>query len=172
MLKTLTLAVALAALSPTDAGYLQGRKLASENRQESTPAEARPRTHAEAKITVQNSRAVPYDQSPGPPLMELHLTESFTGDIEGESAVRAFEVARADRSASLASMQRFRGEVHGRRGAFVLQGSETVDGGRIKATWFVVPGSGTGALTGLRGEGGFAGSFGKGSEATLDYWFE
>ncbi len=41
-----------------------------------------------------------------------------------------------------------------------------------KATWFVVPGSGTGELAGLRGEGGFEGRFGTGSVGTLDYWFE
>jgi hypothetical protein len=54
----------------------------------------------------------------------------------------------------------------------VLQGSEVVKDGKIKATWFVVPGSGTGDLSGIRGEGGFEGQFGKGSDATLDYWFE
>jgi len=27
-------------------------------------------------------------------------------------------------------------------------------------------------LSGLRGEGGFEGCFGKGSDGTLDYWFE
>jgi hypothetical protein len=54
----------------------------------------------------------------------------------------------------------------------VLQGSEIVENGKIKATWFVVPGSGTGDLSGLRGEGGFEGHFGKGSDGTLDYWFE
>jgi hypothetical protein len=52
------------------------------------------------------------------------------------------------------------------------QGSEIVENGKIKATWFVVPGSGTDDLSGLRGEGGFEGDFGKGSDATLDYWFE
>ena len=57
-------------------------------------------------------------------------------------------------------------------GTFVLQGSEIVENGKIKATWFVVPGSGTGDLSGLRGEGGFEGAFGKGSDGTLDYWFE
>ena len=30
----------------------------------------------------------------------------------------------------------------------------------------------TGDLSGLRGEGGFEGDFGKGSDGTLDYWFE
>jgi uncharacterized protein DUF3224 len=54
----------------------------------------------------------------------------------------------------------------------VLQGSEIVENGKIKATWFVVPGSGTGDLSGLRGEGGFEGQFGKGSDGTLEYWFE
>jgi hypothetical protein len=54
----------------------------------------------------------------------------------------------------------------------VLQGSEIVANGKITATWFVVPGSGTGDLSGLRGEGGFEGYFGKGSQGTLHYWFE
>jgi hypothetical protein len=54
----------------------------------------------------------------------------------------------------------------------VLQGQEIVEKGKIEATWFVVPGSATGDLSGLRGEGGFEGDFGKGSHGTLDYWFE
>jgi hypothetical protein len=137
-------------------------------------SQAKPRkgTHAKAKITVQNSEAKPYDQTAGPALMELRLNETFTGDIEGESPVRALQIMRDDHSASLVSVQRFHGKLGGRQGTFVLQGSETVENGKIKATWFVVPGSGTGDLTGLRGEGGFEGDFGKGSDGTLDYWFE
>jgi len=130
------------------------------------------RARAEAKITVQSSEARPYDQTTGPALMEVRLSETFTGDIDGESTVRALQVLRDDRSASLVSVQRFRGKLGGRQGTFVLQGSEIVENGMIKATWFVVPGSGTGDLSGLRGEGGFAGQFGKGSDGTLDYWFE
>ena len=132
----------------------------------------RTRARARATIAVQNAEANPYDRNAGPALMEVHLTERFTGDIKGESTVRALQVLREANSASLVSMQRFRGELGGRRGTFVLQGSEIVESGRIKATWFVVPGSGTGELLGLRGEGGFEGEFGKGSEGTLDYWFE
>lgn len=129
-------------------------------------------THAEAKITVQDSDAKPYDQTAGPPLNEVRLSETFTGDIQGESPVRALQVLRNDRSASLVSMQRFSGKLGGRQGTFVLQGSELVANGKIKAAWFVVPGSGTGDLAGLRGEGGFEGEFGKGSGGWLDYWFE
>ena len=130
------------------------------------------RTHATAKVVVQGSRSTPYDRSEGLTLAEVHLIETFSGDIEGRSPIRAMQVLRADRSASLVSVQRFDGTLGGRRGGFVLQGQETVADGRITASWFVVPGSGTGELTGLRGEGGFEGEFGKGSEATLDYWFE
>lgn len=132
----------------------------------------RTRVRAEAEITVQSSEAKPYDQTASPALIEIRLIETFTGDIDGLSPVRALQVLRDDKSASLVSVQRFRGKLCGREGTFVLQGSEIVENGKIKAAWFVVPGSGTGDLAGLRGEGGFEGDFGKGSNGTLDYWFE
>jgi Protein of unknown function (DUF3224) len=117
--------------------------------------EPRTRAKAKAKITVHSSEAKPYDQTAGPALMELRLSETFTGDIDGESSVRALQVLRNDRSASMVSVQRFCGKLGGRQGTFVLQGSEIVENGKIKARWFVIPGSGTGELSGLRGEGGF-----------------
>jgi hypothetical protein len=113
----------------------------------------RTRARAKAKIAVQSSEAKPYDQTASPALVEVRLIETFSGDIEGESPVRALQVLRDDKSASLVSVQRFRGKLGGRHGTFVLQGSEIVENGKIKATWFVVPGSGTGDLSGLRGEG-------------------
>jgi hypothetical protein len=131
------------------------------------------RTRAEARTIVHSSEAKPYDQTASPALMELHLSETFTGNIDGESTVRALQVVRDDKSVSMVSVQRFRGKLGGRQGTFVLQGSETIEKGKIKAKWFVVPRSGTGELSGLRGEGGFEGEFGKGgSAATLEYWFE
>jgi hypothetical protein len=137
-----------------------------------SPVTPHTRIRAEAKVTVHSSETRVYDQGAGPALVEIHLSETFSGDIEGESPARALQMLRDDRSASMVSMQRFHGKLGGRQGTFVLQGSEVVENGRIKATWFVVPGSGTGDLTGLRGEGGFEGQFGKGSIGTLEYWFE
>jgi len=171
--------VTIISLSTWQAASAQSAKENSQtNDDESTHAvgqsQAKPRTRAraKAKITVQSSEAKPYDQIASPALMEIRLSETFTGDIDGESPVRALQVLRDDHSASLVSVQRFSGKLGGRQGTFVLQGSETVENGKIKATWFVVPGSGTGDLSGLRGEGGFEGDFGKGSEGTPDYWFE
>jgi hypothetical protein len=138
------------------------------------PSQTEPHTHArsKAKITVQSSEAKPYDQIASPELVEFRLSEAFTGDIDGESLVRAFQVLHDDKSACLVSRQPFRGKLGGRQGTVVLQGSEIVENRKIKATWFVVPRSGTGGLSGLRGEGGFEGDFGKGSDGWLDYWFE
>jgi Protein of unknown function (DUF3224) len=135
-------------------------------------AESQTRARAKSKITVQSSEAKPFDQTANPALTEVRISETFTGDIDAESTVRALQVQRDDHSASMVSVQRVRGKLGGRQGTFVLQGSEIVESGKIKATWFVVPGSGTGDLTGLRGEGGFAGQFGKASDGTVDYWFE
>ena len=139
---------------------------------ERTGTDSRARERAVAKITVQSSEANPYDRTASPALLEIRLSETFTGDIEGESAVRALQIQRDDRSASMVSVQRFCGKLGGRQGTFVLQGAEIVENGKIKATWFVVPRSGTGELSGLRGEGGFEGDFGKASDGKLDYWFE
>jgi hypothetical protein len=58
--------------------------------------EAPARGYAKAKITVQSSEAKPYDQTAGPALVEIRLNETFTGDIDGESPVRALEVLRND----------------------------------------------------------------------------
>ena len=54
------------------------------------------RTRATAKIIVTSSEAKPYDQTASPALIELRLNETFTGDIDGESPVRALQVQRDD----------------------------------------------------------------------------
>lgn len=78
------------------------------------------RVRAGAKIAVLSSQAEPYDKTAGPALMEVHLSETFVGDIEGYSPVRALQILRDDKSASLVSMQRFHGKRGGRQGTFVL----------------------------------------------------
>jgi hypothetical protein len=133
---------------------------------------SRTRKHATATITVQNSEATPFGQSAGPQLTEIRITETFAGDIDAESTLRALQIQREDHSAKLISLQRVNGKLDGREGTFVLQGSETVENGKIKGTWSVVPGSGTGDLAKLCGEGGFEGEFGKASKGARDYWFE
>ncbi len=151
--------------------YLSTWLAASAQSREDTEHMHPARVRAKTTVTVQSSEAKPYETT-SPKLVEIRMSEKFSGDLDGKSLVRALQVQCADKSASMVSMQRFTGKLGGRHGTFVLQGKETVESGKIVATWFAVPGSGTGDLSGLRGEGGFEGEFGKGSDGWLDYWFE
>ena len=63
------------------------------------------------------------------------------------------------------------GQIGGHLGSFVLQVNGTLGEKGGKATWVVVPGTGTGDLKGLHGGGGHA-WIGKKTTYTLDYDFE
>jgi hypothetical protein len=114
-----------------------------------------------------------YDEmADGPSLLEIRVNETFTGDIEGEGTVRVIQAARKDGSATLVGIERVRGAVGGHKGSFLLQTTGTLAEKVLKAEWFVVPGSGTGELNGLRGEGGFKAQLGEHGFTWLDYYFE
>jgi hypothetical protein len=130
-------------------------------------------THATGRIAVKTWDETPYNEADGGPrLVRVAVTETFSGDIEGEGEVTFLQVVRADGSASFVGVERVTGSVGGRSGTFVLQDQGTLEGGQVKGTWFVVPGSGTGELRGLRGEGGFEAALGQHASITLDYDFE
>jgi len=131
------------------------------------------RTRANAVITVHKYEPSAYDEpAGGPVLTRIHVEESFSGDIEGEGVVEFLQAAGADGSASFVGIERVTSELGGRRGTFLLQDAGTVQGSIVSGDWFVIPGSGTGQLTGLRGEGGFRANHGEGAQVHLDYWFE
>jgi len=131
------------------------------------------RTRANAVITVRTYQPSAYDEpGEGPVLTKIHVEESFAGDITGDGVVEFLQAGQADGSASFVGIERIAGEVGGRRGTFLLQDAGTVQDNIVSGDWFVVPGSGTGELAGLRGEGGFRANLGEGAQVHLDYWFE
>jgi hypothetical protein len=131
------------------------------------------RTRADAVITVHKYEPSAYDEpAEGPALTRIHVEENFSGDITGDGVVEFLQAAQADGSASFVGIERVAGEIGGRRGTFLLQDAGTVQGNVVSGDWFVIAGSGTGELTGLRGEGGFRANLGEGAQAHLDYWFE
>ena len=135
----------------------------------STPS----KTHATGKIDVKTYEPQPYEEiDDGPNLVEIHVTETFSGDIEGDGVVRFLQAVRKDGSASFVGLERVSGKIAGRRGSFLLQDAGTLEGNTVKGDWFVVPGSGTGELSGLRGGGGFTAALGERADIMLDYWFE
>jgi uncharacterized protein DUF3224 len=131
------------------------------------------KTHATGRIEVKTYDPKPYDEvDGGPSLTEIYVTETFSGDIEGEGAVRFLQAVRDDGSATFVGIERVTGSIAGREGSFLLQDSGALEGNIVKGDWFVVPRSGTGELAGLRGEGGFEAELGQHATITLDYWFE
>lgn len=130
-------------------------------------------THAKAVITVAKYEPAVYEEpAAGGTLSRIHVEESFAGDIEGEGVVEFLQAAFADGSASFAGIERVTGTLAGRRGTFLLQDQGTVEGSVVSGEWFVVPGSATGELAGLRGTGGFKANLGEGADVWLDYWFQ
>jgi len=137
-------------------------------------SEASARTRASAVITVHKYEPAAYDEpAEGPALTRIHVEESFAGDISGAGVVEFLQAARPDGSASFVGIERVTGEIGGRAGSFLLQDAGTVrDNNVVSGDWFVIPGSGTGQLAGLRGEGGFRANLGEGAQVHLDYWFD
>jgi len=129
--------------------------------------------HAKATIAVHVYQPMAYDEpARGPVLSRIHVEETFSGDIEGEGVVEFLQSADSDGSASFVGIERITGTLAGRQGTFLLQDAGVVEGNVVSGDWFVIPGSGTGELAGLRGTGGFRANLGEGAETFLDYWFE
>ena len=130
-------------------------------------------THATATFEVKSWDEKPYDEMDGgPKLTRASITKSFTGDIEGEGTLEYLMMYRDDGSASFIGLERITGRVGDRAGSFVLEHTGTSDGSTATASWSVVPGSGTGDLRGLRGEGGFSSGHAESYPMTLDYDIE
>jgi hypothetical protein len=130
-------------------------------------------TRATGTITVHKYEPLAYDEpADAPGLSRIHVEESFSGEISGNGVVEFLQASSSDGSASFVGIERITGTVGGRQGTFLLQDAGTVDGNIVSGDWFVIPGSGTAGLRGLRGTGGFRANLGEGAEVYLDYWFE
>ena len=131
------------------------------------------RATARGSIVVGTYDPRPWSEVEGGPTLNLiHVVERFEGDIEGDGEVYFVQAARSDGTASFVGQERVTGSLAGRGGSFVLQDTGTLQGSLVSGRWFVIPGSGTGELAGLRGEGGFEAELGQNATITLDYWFE
>jgi hypothetical protein len=126
--------------------------------------------HATGRIEVKTWDETPYHETAGgPTLVRVAVTETFSGDIEGDGEVTFLQVVRPDQSASFVGVERVTGTIAGRSGTFVLQDQGTLENGKVRGSWFVVPGSGTDELQGLSGQGGFEADLGQQASITLDY---
>jgi hypothetical protein len=125
---------------------------------------------ANARFSIKSWDEKPYSEGKDLPKMtRAAVTKAFAGDLSGEGHVEYLMVYQSDASASFVGLERFVGSLGGKAGSFVLQRTGVFEQGVAKESYTVVPGSGTGELKGLRGEG--ASAVGHGSEFpfTLSY---
>jgi uncharacterized protein DUF3224 len=125
---------------------------------------------ATSSFAIKNWDEKPYSEGENQPkLTRASVTKTFRGDIEGEGVIDYLMMYRADGTAAFVGLERVVGRLGGRAGSFVLQHSGEYDGTVAKASYSVVPGSGTGELTGLRGKGSATAGHSKENPMTLDY---
>lgn len=125
---------------------------------------------ANAHFAIKGWDEKPYSEGPDQPkLTRASVSKTFTGDIEGEGHVEYLMAYRSDGTATFVGLERIVGRLAGKSGSFVLQRIGVFEGGQAKETYSVVPGSSTGELRGLTGEGRSSVGHGMEHPFTLDY---
>ena len=125
---------------------------------------------ANARFAITNWDEKPYSEGQDlPRLTRASVTKTFTGDIEGEGQVEYLMMYRSDGSATFVGLERVVGRIDGKAGTWVLQRIGVFESGQAKESYSVIPGSATGELRGLRGDGSSAVGHGAEHPFTLDY---
>jgi hypothetical protein len=128
------------------------------------------RTSAHARFAITRWDESTYNDGP-PKLTRASVTRTLTGDIEGEGRIEYLMMYRTDGSATFVGLERVTATLGGRSGGFILQRTGIFEGGRAIESYFVVPGSATGELSGLQGDGTSSAGHGLEHPFLLDYEF-
>jgi hypothetical protein len=125
---------------------------------------------AKGRFAIKSWDEKPYSEGEGlPKLTKASVAKTFTGDIEGEGHVEYVMMYRDDGSAAFVGLERIVGRIGSRTGSFVLQRIGMFENGEAKESYSVVPGSATGELSGLKGEGKSAVGHGMEHPFELEY---
>ena len=125
---------------------------------------------ANARFAIESWDEKPYSEGQDlPRLTRASVRKAFSGDIEGEGQVEYLMMYRTDGSAAFVGLERVVGRIGGKTGTFVLQRIGVFEDGQAKESYSIVPGSATGELQGLRGDGSSAVGHGMEHPFTLSY---
>lgn len=108
--------------------------------------------HAKGSFEVKLAPQGEPEKTDGATVSRMSGEKQFHGDLEGTSKVEMLSaMSNVKGSAGYVAMERVTGTLKGRSGSFVLQHNATMSRGKPELNIIVVPDSGTGQLTGLRG---------------------
>ncbi len=96
-----------------------------------------------------------------PTLVRATVGVHFEGGLQGEASIEYLMTNLPDGSARYIGQIRFTGTIGGREGSVIFHElGEYSDGALACGTLTIVPGSGTGQLAGIRGEGAYMATHG------------
>lgn len=125
--------------------------------------------HASGTVTMTSWEETIVDAAAGcPKLTRAKVVNELHGDVRGTGTLEYLLAYGDDGSATFVGLERVVGQIGYRAGSFVVQHVGRYADRMAVATWTIVAGSGTDALTGIRGEGRFAAARGEPSPYTLD----
>ncbi|SRR6266567_8607006 len=110
-------------------------------------------THTKSEFKIVSWDQNPYDEpEKGAKLLRADVKKIFRGDVEAESTAVLLMCQGEDNAGGYVATERVVGRIGNRSGSFVIQhGGAMADGDVTDSFGYVVPGSGTGELQGLRG---------------------
>jgi hypothetical protein len=125
--------------------------------------------HAEGTFDVKMTPLPADDAAAGAPISRYSGVKQFHGDLDGTSKVEMLAAGDpAKGAAGYVAIEYVTGSLQGHTGSFALQHLGTMEGGSNKLSINVVPGTGTGELTGIAGTFNIVIASGKHSY-TFDY---
>src|SRR3954468_16363157 len=108
--------------------------------------------NASAPFTNDRYDEEAYAEAEGVELTRVHISRTFTGDLAGESTAELM-IAKSEGGGGYVGHDRITGTLAGKAGSFVFQHTGVMGPAGITNTGTIVPGSGTGELESIGGEG-------------------
>jgi len=108
-------------------------------------------THAESAFEITGWDEEDVFDADGVRIYRVKVAKALTGELEGTAAGEMTMAMAPGDSAAYVGFDRLEVTVGGRRGSFVIRHNASMHAGGGDAAWDIVPGSGTGELSGIRG---------------------
>jgi hypothetical protein len=108
--------------------------------------------NASAPFTNDRYDEEPYGEQGGIQLERVHISRTFSGDLEGTSTAEIL-IARSEGGGGYIGHDLITGSLGGKSGSFVIQHGGIMGPEGISNSGTIVPGTGTGELEGITGEG-------------------
>lgn len=108
--------------------------------------------NASAPFTNHRYEEEAYAEADGVELSRVHISRTFTGDLEGESSAELM-ISKSEGGGGYVGHDRISGTLGGKTGTFVFQHTGIMGPEGITNTGTILPGTGTGELEGIAGEG-------------------